>query len=72
MITQRVSTLQIQLKENIDRISKHIPINNIVFSGWSTDCGIDIENIHKIFSKDPYKFDYLKSKKTILYYKKRL
>ena len=58
------------IKENIDRISKHIPINNIVFSGWSADCGIDIENIHKIFSKDPYKFDYLNQKRQFYTIKK--
>ena len=38
----------VTIKKNIEIISKHIPINNIVFSGWSTDCGMDIKNIHKI------------------------
>lgn len=58
------------IKKNIDIISKHIPINNIVFSGWSTDSGIDIENIHKIFSKDPYNFDYLNQKRQFYTIKK--
>ena len=58
------------IKENIDRISKHIPINNIVFSGWSTDSGINVENIKKIFSKDPYSFDYLNQKRQFYTIKK--
>jgi hypothetical protein len=58
------------IKENIDRISKHIPINNIVFSGWSTDSGINVENIKKIFNKDPYSFDYLNQKRQFYTIKK--
>ena len=58
------------IKKNIEIISKHIPINNIVFSGWSTDCEMDIENIHKIFSTDPYNFDYLNQKRQFYTIKK--
>ncbi len=58
------------IKENISRISKHIPINNIVFSGWSSDSGIHVENIKKIFSKDPYSFDYLNQKRQFYTIKK--
>ena len=58
------------IKKNIEIISKHIPINNIVFSGWSADCEMDIENIHKIFSTDPYNFDYLNQKRQFYTIKK--
>ncbi|MDA8652952.1 hypothetical protein N9L62_01910 [Candidatus Actinomarina sp.] len=60
----------VTIKKNIEIISKHIPINNIVFSGWSTDCGMHIKNIHKIFSTDPYNFDYLNQKRQFYTIKK--
>ena len=58
------------IKKNIDIISQHIPTNNIVFSGWSTDSEIKTINIPTVFSKDPYGFDYLNQKRQFYTIKK--
>jgi len=58
------------IKKNIEIISKYIPISNIVFSGWSSDSGINITNINKIYSTDPYNFDYLNQKRQFYTIKK--
>ena len=58
------------IKKNIEIVSKYIPISNIVFSGWSSDSGINITNVNKIFSTDPYNFDYLNQKRQFYTIKK--
>ena len=50
------------IKKIIEIVSKYIPISNIVFSGWSSDSGINITNVNKIFSTDLFNFDYLNQK----------
>ena len=60
------------IKKNIEIISKYIPISNIVFSGWSSDSGINITNVNKIYSTNPYNFDYLNQKRQFYTIKKVL
>jgi len=58
------------IKQNIKIISKYIPLENIVFSGWNTDYEMESLNITKIFSKYPFKFDYLNQKRQFYTIKK--
>ena len=51
------------VKENIKIITKFIPKENILFSGWDTDIEIDQLGIAEYRSNDPFRFDFLNQKR---------
>jgi len=51
------------VKENIKTITKFIPHENILFSGWDTDIEINQLGIVQHRSNDSFRFDYLNQKR---------